>query len=204
VIDAPRSLIYLSANDGHPGHKGLQSVPLPARREPDGSTLGFVEIPVDHWADGWLALIPSAGGATTYPAAGSRHVDGPEYSPDGAWIYFNTEEFGSRSGHAQLARVPSEGGALERLVSSDTVDWFPYPASVGDLAVHLSFPTGTLGHPADLEVALRVVRSTDWTEPLHTIELFGGQGTINVNSWSPDGQRFAYVAYPIADADEES
>jgi Tol biopolymer transport system component len=32
--------------------------------------------------------------------------------------------------------------------------------------------------------------------PIETVvHLFGGQGTINVPSWSPDGQRFAYVSY---------
>ena len=59
---------------------------------------------------------------------------------------------------------------------------------------------GTLGHPADLEVEVRLVRTEDWSHIVQRIPLFGGQGTINVNSWSPDGRRFAYVAYPIQSA----
>ena len=213
VLDAPRGLIYLSANDGHlyvapiAGGEAVRVSHDPTRYHflhgvsPDGTTLAFVDLPRgDFSAAGRLALIPAGGGETSYPEAGSRHIDGPEYSADGAWIYLNTEEFGVRPGHAQLARVPAGGGTPERLVASDTVDWFPHLSPEGDLAAYISFPTGTLGHPADLEVEIRVVRTTNWAEPIQVIPLFGGQGTINVNSWSPDGRRFAYVAYPIAEA----
>ena len=62
----------------------------------------------------------------------------------------------------------------------------------------ITFPAGTLGHPADLEVEVRVVSTQDWTTPLQRYPLFGGQGTINVNSWAPDSTRFAFVAYPLA------
>ena len=125
---------------------------------PDGSTLAFVDLPRgDFSAAGRFSLIPVTGGETTYPEAGSRHIDGPEYSADGAWIYLNTEEFGARPGHAQLARVPATGGDLEQLVVSDTVDWFPHLSPDGTHATYIRFPTGTLGHPADLEVEIHVV-----------------------------------------------
>jgi TolB protein len=211
VIDAQRGLIYLSANDGH-----IYAAPLEggtARRitsdssryhflhgvSPDGKTLAFVELPAgDFSAAGRLALISSAGGPTSYPEAGGKHLDGPEYSPDGAWLYVNTEEFGRRPGHAQLARVPADGGALEQLVVSDTVDWFPHLSPSGEYASYISFPTGTLGHPPDLDVEVRLVGTAKWSEILARFPVPGGQGTINVNSWSPDSRRFAFVAYPIA------
>ena len=113
--------------------------------------------------------MPAEGGETSYPAAGSRHIDGPEYSGDGAWIYLNTEEFGVRPGHAQLARVPAAGGTLERLVESDTVDWFPHLSPDGEVAAYISFPTGTLGHPADLQVEIKLVRTADWASPVQVI-----------------------------------
>lgn len=140
--------------------------------------------------------MPAHGGRTSYPAAGSRHLDGPEYAPDAAWIYLNIEEYAVRPGHAQLARVPAGGGALECLVQSDTVDWYPHLSPDGDLAAYLSLPVGTLGHPADSPVEIGLVRTADWSSPMRVISLFGGQGTLNVNSWSPDGGRFAYVGYP--------
>jgi len=212
VVDAPRDLIYLSANDGHlyvaPVAGGTASrISHDSTRyhflhgvSPDGTTLAFVDLPRgDFSAAGRLSLIPATGGDTTYPAAGSRHIDGPEYTADGDWIYLNTEEFGVRPGHAQLARVPATGGELEQLVVSDTVDWFPHLSPDGTHATYISFPTGTLGHPADLEVQIHVVDTGDWTRHLLSVPLFGGQGTLNVNSWSPDGRRFAYVAYPLGD-----
>jgi len=211
VVDAGRGLIYLSANDGH-----IWVAPLaggtPTRVthdksryhflhgvSPDGTTLAFVELPRDDGfaAAGRLALISSAGGETQYPEAGSRHLDGPEYSPDGAWLYVNTEEFAQRAGHAQLARVPADGGRLERLVESDTVDWFPHVSPDAQFATYVSFPAGTLGHPADLDVEVRLVRTLNWADAIARYPVFGGQGTINVNSWSPESRRFAFMAYPV-------
>ena len=210
VVDAARGLIYMSTNDGHiwtapmgggPGSRithdasryhFLHGISL------DGTTLAFVELPAgDFAAAGRLALVAATGGDTRYPEAGRKHLDGPEYSPDGAWLYVNTEEFGTQPGHAQLARVAAEGGRLEQLVVSETVDWFPHLSPNGEFATYVSFPIGTRGHPADLDVEVRLVRTTDWSTPIARYPLFGGQGTINVNSWSPDSRRFAFVAYPI-------
>jgi TolB protein len=210
VIDAPAGLVYLSANDGHIyrapiGVGAAQRVTDDPTRyhflhgvSPDGQTLAFVEIPVgDFTGRGRLALISSHGGHVSYPSAGTKHLDGPEYSPDGDWLYFNTEEFTDEPGHAQLARIPSDGGPMERLVSSDAVDWFPHMSPDGTLATYLRFPSGTLGHPPDVDVEVRLVATHDWHKVLARFPLFGGQGTLNVNSWSPDSRHFAFVAYPI-------
>ena len=210
VLDAGRGLVYLSANDGHiyvaplEGGTAKRVTHDPSRYHflhgvsLDGATLAFVELPrSDLSIPGRLALIPSAGGETRYPEAGSSHLDGPEYSPDGAWLYFNSEEFTSRPGHAQLARMPADGGRLERLVESETVDWFPHLSPDGSFASYICFPAGTLGHPPDLDVEVRLVRTSNWRDVLWRFPLFGGQGTLNVNSWSPDSRRFAFVAYPV-------
>ena len=123
VLDAKRGLIYLSANDGHiyvapiEGGTASRVTHDPSRYHflhgvsPDGATLAFVELPRGEFSvPGRLGLVSSAGDKTRYPDAGSSHLDGPEYSPDGEWLYFNTEEYASRPGHAQLARMPEEGG----------------------------------------------------------------------------------------------
>ena len=133
VLDPPRGLIYMSANDGHiyvaPVTGGAARVVTHDRRRyhflhgvsPDGTTLAFVDLPRAQFSvPGRLALVASSGGETRYPSAGTGHIDGPEYSPDGAWLYLNTEEYATRPGHAQLARVPVAGGRMERLVTSDT------------------------------------------------------------------------------------
>lgn len=64
--------------------------------------------------------------------------------------------------------------------------------------MYLSFSEGTNGHPADHPVRLVLVRDDDWQNGSVVAEFNGGQGTINVNSWSPDGTAFAYVDYPIS------
>jgi TolB protein len=210
VIDAGNRLVYLSANDGHiwvadlEGGAGRRITHDDSRFHflhgvsPDGTTLAFVDLPAgDFGAAGRLALVAATGGVTRYPEAGRKHLDGPEYSPDGAWFYVNTEEFSTRPGHAQLARLPAEGGHLEQLVSSDTVDWFPHLSPDGELATYISFPPGTRGHPPDLPVEVRLVRTSDWSAPIATYPLFGGQGTLNVNSWAADSRQFAFVTYPI-------
>jgi TolB protein len=212
VLDAKHGLIYLSANDGHiyvapvEGGTAKRITHDPSRFHflhdvGPNAMLAFVDIPrSDLSVPGRLALISTAGGETHYPETGSSHLDGPEYSPDGAWLYFNTEEFASRPGHAQLARMPSEGGRIERLVDSESVDWFPHLSPNGELANYISFPPGTLGHPADLDVEVRVIRTTNWRDIVWQFPLFGGQGTLNVNSWSADSRRFAFVAYPLEQA----
>ena len=208
VLDPDGRSIYMSAADGHI-HRGdliggavervtsdegvwhfLHGV------SPDGRLLAYVRM-ASFQEPGVLALIPATGGETTVVDTGEGHIDGPEFSPDGSWLYFNTERWADAPGHAQLARVPVDGGEVERLVTSRTVDWFPHLAPDGRTAVYIEFPTGTLGHPADRDVALVIVDTDDWGSPRERIPLPGGQGTINVNSWSPDSRRFAYVSYPF-------
>ena len=163
---------------------------------PDDQRLAYVQIS-DMAQPGQLAILESDGSVSILDV-GDGHLDGPEWSPDGQWIYLNTEAFTSTPGHAQLARIPDGGGPIERLLSSDTVDWFPHLSPDARLATYISFPAGTLGHPADLDVEVRTVSTDDWTTPLQRYPLFGGQGTLNVNSWAPDSSQFAFVAYPRA------
>ncbi|MEU8789621.1 hypothetical protein [Streptomyces sp. NPDC048643] len=165
---------------------------------PDGKTLAYVAIPRDTaGARGQLALMPAQGGPSRLVDTGAGHVDGPEYSPDGAWIHLNTEAFASVLGHAQLARLPAAGGPLERVVASDTVDWFPHLSPDGRFATYVAFPSGTLGHPENVDVDVHLVATEAWEKPLRTFRVFGGQGTLNVNSWAPDSRRFAFVSYPM-------
>ncbi|SDS84650.1 TolB family protein [Actinoplanes derwentensis] len=204
VLAPDSASIYLSADDGHIYRGRLSGGP--ARRitgddrmhflhgvSPDGSTLAYVGIVNQQWDSGTLWTIGSDGGKSTPLTTGDGPDDGPEYAPDGGWIYFNTERF---SGHAQIARVRPNGGGMEQLTYDERVNWFPHLSPAGDHAVYLSYPPGTEGHPADLRVELRLVVDGDWKAAQTLVELPGGQGTINVNSWSPDGRHFAYVDYP--------
>lgn len=137
-----------------------------------------------------IFTIPVGGGTETRVTQAMGHCDGPDYTPDGQWIWFNADKTGS----AQLWRVRPDGSDLEQMTDDDRVNWFPHPSPNGEMLVYLSYPTGTLGHPGDLDVELRVM-SLAGGAPRTIVELHGGQGTINVPSWSPDSTRFAYCRY---------
>ncbi|MDJ0353016.1 biopolymer transporter Tol [Pseudarthrobacter sp. PH31-O2] len=202
--------IYLSADDGHIYRAAIQGGEAVRVTEhdgsshflhgvsPDGRELAYVGVAAGDFAKpGLLITMPAGGGPGTTIDTGPGHCDGPEYAPEGEWIYLNTESFGDWPGHAQIARVRSDGSGLERLTRSGTADWFPHISPDGLHAAYLRFPAGTVGHPADLPVEVVTVSTADWNTALHTWTLRGGQGTLNVNSWSPDSTRFAYVAYPL-------
>ncbi|MFD7920011.1 TolB family protein [Streptomyces sp. NPDC059740] len=212
VLSPDGATVYVSGMDGH-----LYSAPATGgqgRRlteedgtlhflhgiSPDGRTLAYVSIDRSvEGAPGRLALMPAAGGPGTLVDTGEGHIDGPEYSPDGRFVYLNSEAFTTAPGHAQLARLAADGGQAERVLASETVDWFPHLSPDGTLATYVAFPAGTLGHPENLDVTVHLVAVDDWSRPLHSFPLFGGQGTLNVNSWAPDSRRFAFVSYPVED-----
>ena len=214
VLSPDGATIYLSAGDGHihavPFTGGAarrvtnEHVPGPFRHflhgvSPDGSTLAYVGVEPfggDEWGYRNIFTIPAAGGADVRLTDSPAPADGPEYSPDGEWIYFNSEHGASTPGHAQIFRMRPDGSGLEQLTFDERVNWFPHVSPDGRRVLYVSFPPGTLGHPADVDVVLRVMGRAG-EEPRDVVSLFGGQGTLNVNSWAPDSRRFAYVEYPV-------
>jgi TolB protein len=169
---------------------------------PDGGTLAYIGLQptgTDGWPAGNVYTIGVDGSDERQLTTGSKPADGSEYSPDGEWIYLNTEAFSTEPGHAQIARMRPDGSGIEQLTFDERVNWFPHLSPGGDVAVYLSYPSGTVGHPPDLPVRLCLVRDGAWHEPTVLVELFGGQGTINVNSWAPTGGRFAFLDYPVGD-----
>lgn len=122
--------------------------------------------------------------------AGEGHSDGPDFSADGRCIYWNTD----RSGHAQIWVMNIDGSGQRQLFADDQVNWFPHPSPCGRHLVYLAYPPGTEGHPADLPVAL-VLCDPQGRNRRRIREFTGGQGTMNVPNWAPDGHAFAYVRY---------
>ncbi|MEU4242510.1 hypothetical protein [Actinoplanes sp. NPDC026619] len=209
VLAPDGETIYVSANDGHIYQAplaggGVRRVTSDDTRlhflhgvSPDGATLAYVGIEQQEWTTASLWTIGVDGAGTARLTAAGGTDDGPEYAPAGDWIYFNTERFGTAAGHAQIARIRPDGTGVRQLTFDDRVNWFPHLAPDGSQAVYLSYPPGTIGHPADRPVELRLVAPDAWERPRTVAEPAGGQGTINVNSWSPDATRFAYVDYPF-------
>lgn len=142
-----------------------------------------------------LATIPAGGGPDNQLTEGVNDFDGPEYSPDGAWLYYNSEEAATRPGHSQIFRMRPDGTGCEQLTFDERVNWFPHLTPDGSRFVYISYAPGTISHPADVTVELRILPA-DGGEPTTVVTLFGGQGSLNCNSWAADGKRFAYIAYP--------
>lgn len=197
--------IYASADDGHihalPVEGGTPrqvSNALPHRHylhgiSPDGATLAYVALEADGRTN--LFTLPAAGGTDTRLTDSPHPHDGSEFSPDGAWLFFNSER--NSPGQSQCFRMRVDGSGIEQLTHDERVNWFPHPSPDGESVIYLSYPPGTCGHPPDLLVELRLMLPDG--SGVQTLCAFtGGQGTINVNSWAPDSRRFAFVAYPTA------
>jgi TolB protein len=120
------------------------------------------------------------------------HVDGPEGSPDGKWVYFN----GSMTGTMQLWRMKPDGSGKEQLTFDQYNNWFPHISPDGKWIAYISFPDDIdpTAHPACKAVSLKLM-PINGGFPKTIAYLYGGQGTINTPSWSPDSRHISFVSY---------
>ncbi|PYE82322.1 TolB family protein [Pseudoroseicyclus aestuarii] len=154
---------------------------------PDGAQIAYTAK-----REGSFSIHVSAvdGSGETRLTGEEGHDDGPDYTRDGAWIWFNSD----RSGAAQLWRVRPDGTDLQQMTRESSVNWFPHPSPTEDHVLYLAYPEGTTGHPPGKDVALKLL-DPESGESRELVRLYGGQGTINVPCWHPDGRRFAFVRY---------
>jgi TolB protein len=120
------------------------------------------------------------------------HVDGSEYSPDGKWIYFNWNVTGTM----QIWRMKPDGSQKEQMTFDEYNNWFPHISPDGRWMAIISFNNDIDpdAHPADKRVVLRLM-PINGGAPKVIAHLYGGQGTINVPSWSPDSRKISFVSY---------
>jgi len=156
---------------------------------PDGKTLAFVG---ERNSNFDIYTISKNGGAEKRLTTAEGLDDGPEYSPDGKYIYFNSV----RSGHMQIWRMNSDGSDQVQITNGELNDWFPHLSPDGTKMVFLSYPKEVEGHPENKDVQLRLMTLAD-SKITVLAKLFGGQGTINVPSWSPDGTKLAFVSFGL-------
>jgi len=156
---------------------------------PDGKTLAFVGRRDEEFD---IYTIPVDGGDERRITTCKGLDDGPDYSPDGVFIYYNS----FCSGRMQIWRMRPDGSRLEQLTNDAYANWFPHPSPDGRWLVFLSFIEDQgQDHPFGRQVKLRLMDLRDRSARDLTPEFFGGQGTINVPSWSSDSRRVAFVSY---------
>ncbi len=198
------SAVYLASADGSNGRLMTSRTPSYYHGwSPDGKWLAFTAQRDNNFD---IYRVAVTGGEEQRLTSHAGYDDGPDYSPDGKWIYINSD----RTGQFQIWRFPADGAGpndsrAQQVIKSDREDWFAHPSPDGKWMVLISFSKGTKGHPANQDVELQMMRlpgaKIKAEQPKTILKLFGGQGTINVNSWSPDSKRFAFVSYELLPAD---
>jgi TolB protein len=135
--------------------------------------------------------IPVQGGEEEMLTNEATLDDGPEYSPDGKYIYFNS----ARTGTMQIWRMDADGSNPTQLTFDEYNDWFPHVSPDNQWIVFISFPpeVPASDHPFYKRVYPKIMSVKDM-KPKVIGYLYGGQGTINVPSWSPDSKKIAFVS----------
>jgi len=156
---------------------------------PDGKMLAYC---AERNGNYDIYTIPFEGGKETRLTTTEGLDDGPDYSPDGKYIYFNS----TRTGTMQIWRMKPDGSDQEQITTDEYNDWFAHPSPDGKWLVYVTFNTDVPAgdHPPNKHVMLRLM-NLETKEVKVLAKIFGGQGTINVPSWSPDSQQIAFVSY---------
>lgn len=159
---------------------------------PDGKTLCYC---AERNGEYDIYTIPVDGGVETQLTNVLGLNDGPEYSPCGKHIWFNSV----RTGLMQVWRMNVDGSEQIQITFDDYNNWFPHVSPDGTKVVYISYNKDEVApsdHPANKNVEIRMM-NYDGTDCRTLVKLFGGQGSLNVNSWAPDGKQLAFVSYRL-------
>ena len=187
--DSGASIVYtVPATGGTPKRVTTKGPSYLHGWSPDGKWLVYTG---QRNGDFDIYKVSQQGGEETRLTSTPGLDDGPEFSPDGAYIYFNS----ARTGRMQLWRMRPDGSDQTQLTTDGFNNWFPHVSPDGKWIAFISFPPEVAAddHPFYKHVLLRLMPIAGG--PARVIAyVYGGQGTINVPSWSPDSKRLAFVS----------
>lgn len=206
VLSADGKMIAISHGTKEDGKSRIYTLPL------TGGTPALITPMAPSYLHGWspdrkwlvycanrndnydVYVIPSEGGEEVRLTDAEGLDDGPEYSPCGNFIWFNSV----RTGLMQVWRMKADGTEQTQMTSDTEYNsWFPHVSPDGKQVVFLSYHRNDVdpgSHPPNKNVVFRLMPSSGGKSET-IVELFGGQGTINVHSWAPDSKRFAFVSF---------
>jgi TolB protein len=205
VLSPDGRQIAVSHNTPEDGKSRIYTLPLSGGRpvlitplgpsylhgwSPDGKTLAYC---AERNGQFDIYTIPAEGGVETRLTNEPGLDDGPEYSPCGRYIWFCS----TRSGLMQVWRMESDGANPVQMTFDESNNWFPHVSPDGKWVCYITYRKDDVepnAHPANKNVEIRLMPA-EGGEYKTLAKLFGGQGTINVNSWSPDSRAFAFVSY---------
>ena len=207
VISFDGSMLAISSHTGPENHSMIYTVPLGGGQpkqitpggpsylhgwSPDGKYLVYC---AQRNGEYNIFRIRAEGGPEVQLTSGPWLDDGPEYTPDGKYIYFNSV----RTGRMHIWRMKADGSNQEQLTNDEYNNWFAHIAPDGQSIVFVTYMVNEVApsdHPAAKRVYLRRM-ALDGSTPDVLAYLYGGQGTMNVPSWSPDGKMIAFVSNTV-------
>ena len=120
--------------------------------------------------------------------------DGPDYSRDGRYIYFHSY----RSGRMQIWRMDPDGSLQEQMTFDENANWFPHPSPNNKWVAYIAYTTDEKqNHPFGKNVKLRLMDPKTKVVKDITPVFYGGAGTINTPSWSPNSRKIAFISYSV-------
>lgn len=156
---------------------------------PDGERLAYTARRNDQWD---IYTIDINGGKEQRLTQSPGLDDGPDYGPNGKHIFYNSFQTGSM----EIWQMKTDGSKKKMLTDDAHSNWFPHPSPDGQKLVYLCFIEDQQeAHPFGQQVKLRMIDLSTGEISDLTDVFYGGQGTINVNSWSPDGRYLAFMRY---------